>query len=132
MALADRARNEPRDLYDLWHLVSHGGIDLASLVPAITAKLAFRNVEPAGIQVAHHEEGAEAESSVVCSSRQPDVRVAAVRPGIPGVPSRAAAIRPAISQRCTCRPEPSAPVEAGLGQEQRSCRTTVETSVFHL
>src|ERR1035437_3745625 len=50
--LADRARNEPRDLYDLWHLVSHGGIDLAFLVPAITAKLAFRNVEPAGIQEA--------------------------------------------------------------------------------
>jgi predicted nucleotidyltransferase component of viral defense system len=52
VALADRARNEPRDLYDLWHLVSHGGIDLASLVPAITAKLAFRNMEPAGIQEA--------------------------------------------------------------------------------
>ena len=49
VALADRARNEPRDL---WHLVSHGGIDLAPLVPAITAKLAFRNVEPAGIQEA--------------------------------------------------------------------------------
>ena len=52
VALADRARNEPRDLYDLWHLLSHGGIDLGSLVPAITAKLAFRNVEPAGIQEA--------------------------------------------------------------------------------
>ncbi len=23
MALADKARNEPRDLYDLWHLTSH-------------------------------------------------------------------------------------------------------------
>ena len=52
MALADRARNEPRDLYDLWHLVSCGGVDLAHLVPAIAAKLAFRNAQAAGIQEA--------------------------------------------------------------------------------
>jgi len=52
VALADRARNEPRDLYDLWHLVSCGGIDLAHLVPAITSKLAFRSVEAVGIQEA--------------------------------------------------------------------------------
>ena len=45
LALADRARNEPRDLYDLWHLVSCEGIDLSGLVPAITAKLAFRKQE---------------------------------------------------------------------------------------
>ena len=52
MALADRARNEPRDLYDLWHLISHEGMDLSHLVPAITAKLAFRGLEVAGIQEA--------------------------------------------------------------------------------
>jgi predicted nucleotidyltransferase component of viral defense system len=80
IALADRARNEPRDLYttthanlrgsrrfpdrkrrqdcslhslvaaaprcDLWHLISR-------LAPAITAKLAFRNVEAAGIKEAN-------------------------------------------------------------------------------
>jgi predicted nucleotidyltransferase component of viral defense system len=50
IALADRARNEPRDLYDLWHLVSTEGIELSELVPAITAKLAFRRQEIAGIQ----------------------------------------------------------------------------------
>ena len=52
VALADRARNEPRDLYDLWHLISREGMDLSHLVPAIIAKLAFRNVEATGIQEA--------------------------------------------------------------------------------
>ena len=52
LALADRARNEPRDLYDLWYLVSCEGIDLSHLLPAITAKLAFRGQEADGIQAA--------------------------------------------------------------------------------
>lgn len=52
LALADRARNEPRDLYDLWYLVSFAGIDLSRLAAAITAKLAFREQEEAGIQQA--------------------------------------------------------------------------------
>lgn len=52
LALADRARNEPRDLYDLWYLVSCAGIDLSGLAPAITAKLAFREQAAAGIQEA--------------------------------------------------------------------------------
>ena len=52
LALADRARNEPRDLYDLWYLVSCEGINLSDLAPAITAKLAFREQAAAGIQEA--------------------------------------------------------------------------------
>jgi len=52
LALADSARNEPRDLYDLWHLVTSQGIDLSELVPAMTAKLAFRQQRAAGIQEA--------------------------------------------------------------------------------
>ena len=52
LALADRARNEPRDLYDLWHLVSFESIDVSDLLPAITAKLAFRGQQAAGIQEA--------------------------------------------------------------------------------
>jgi predicted nucleotidyltransferase component of viral defense system len=52
LALADRARNEPRDLYDLWYLVSCEGIDLSGPAPAITAKLAFREQQAAGIQEA--------------------------------------------------------------------------------
>lgn len=52
IALADRARNEPRDLYDLWYLVSCEGINLSDLAPAITAKLAFREQAAAGIEEA--------------------------------------------------------------------------------
>ena len=52
MALADRARNEPRDLYDLWYLISCEGMDLSRLAPAITEKLAFRKQEAKGIQEA--------------------------------------------------------------------------------
>jgi predicted nucleotidyltransferase component of viral defense system len=52
VALVDRARNEPRDLYDLWYLISRGGTELASLLPAISAKLAFRNMPAAGLQEA--------------------------------------------------------------------------------
>lgn len=50
LALADRARNEPRDLYDLWHLVSYEGIGLSGLLPAVTAKLTFRQQAVSGIQ----------------------------------------------------------------------------------
>jgi predicted nucleotidyltransferase component of viral defense system len=50
LALADRARNEPRDLYDLWYLVTREGVDIAELVQAISAKLTFREQEAAGIQ----------------------------------------------------------------------------------
>ena len=43
VALTDKARNEPRDLYDLWHLTSEGLIDFSTLIPEIEAKLAFRD-----------------------------------------------------------------------------------------
>jgi predicted nucleotidyltransferase component of viral defense system len=49
LALADRARNEPRDLYDLWHLTSHEGIQLGMLANAIRQKLEFRGKPFAGI-----------------------------------------------------------------------------------
>lgn len=42
VALTDKARNEPRDLYDLWHMASEGLIDFGELIPEIEAKLAFR------------------------------------------------------------------------------------------
>jgi len=50
VALQDRARNEPRDLYDLWYLTVHEGVDLAELVPAIEQKLQFRQKEIAGLE----------------------------------------------------------------------------------
>lgn len=42
IALVDGARNEPRDLYDLWHLTSNEGIELSPLVDAMRHELAFR------------------------------------------------------------------------------------------
>jgi hypothetical protein len=42
VALSDRARNEPRDLYDLWHLTSNQHVDLEELSDAIGEKLTFR------------------------------------------------------------------------------------------
>ena len=42
VALTDRARNEPRDLYDLWYLTEMENVDLSTLIPEITAKLEFR------------------------------------------------------------------------------------------
>lgn len=43
VALVDPARNEPRDLYDLWYLCEHGRhLDLGELTTAISQKLAFR------------------------------------------------------------------------------------------
>ena len=49
LALADRARNETRDLYDLWHLTSHEGIELGALADAMRQKLEFRGKPFAGI-----------------------------------------------------------------------------------
>jgi len=43
VALSDRARNEPRDLYDLWHLTSNHYVDITEIVGAIGEKLTFRN-----------------------------------------------------------------------------------------
>src|SRR5580698_9110122 len=42
LALADRARNEPRDLYDLWYLTSNEGIDLGPLADGMRRKLELR------------------------------------------------------------------------------------------
>jgi len=50
MALADRARNEPRDLYDLWYLTSHADVGVDHLAGAIGAKLEFRGQPYKGIE----------------------------------------------------------------------------------
>lgn len=44
VALLDRARNEPRDLYDLWYLTSGCHVDLSALVDAVAKKLEFRGL----------------------------------------------------------------------------------------
>jgi len=42
IAVCDRARNEPRDLYDLWYLCEQAHMDLAEVTDAIAGKLEFR------------------------------------------------------------------------------------------
>lgn len=44
IALLDRARNEPRDLYDLWFLTSGGHVNLSDLVGPVEQKLEFRGL----------------------------------------------------------------------------------------
>ena len=45
VALLDQARNEPRDLYDLWYLVEHARVDLSQAAEGIARKLVARNRE---------------------------------------------------------------------------------------
>jgi predicted nucleotidyltransferase component of viral defense system len=52
VALADAARTEPRDLYDLGHLTTEGGVDLLLLHNGIREKLRFRDKPFADIQSA--------------------------------------------------------------------------------
>lgn len=41
-ALLDPARNEPRDLYDMWFLISENKIELSELINGIQEKIAFK------------------------------------------------------------------------------------------
>jgi hypothetical protein len=50
VALQDKARNEPRDLYDLWFLTSHAGVEIGHLMGAITEKLRFREKDITGVE----------------------------------------------------------------------------------
>jgi len=58
IALADAARNEPRDLYDLWYLTSNEGVEMEQLIPAICEKLEFRGRLCEGLQSAIAEKEA--------------------------------------------------------------------------
>ena len=44
VALLDRARNEPRDLYDLWFLTANGHVRLSDLRDPLVRKLEFRGL----------------------------------------------------------------------------------------
>jgi uncharacterized protein len=52
LALTDSARNEPRDLYDLWYLTANDQVQLDHIIPAICQKLEFREKPCEGLQVA--------------------------------------------------------------------------------
>jgi predicted nucleotidyltransferase component of viral defense system len=50
VALQDKARNEPRDLYDLWFLTTRTGIEIGDLTEAIREKLCYPEKEIAGLE----------------------------------------------------------------------------------
>jgi hypothetical protein len=50
VALLDRARNEPRDLYDLWFLTANGHARLPDLLGSVVSKLEFRGVMLAAVR----------------------------------------------------------------------------------
>jgi predicted nucleotidyltransferase component of viral defense system len=52
VALTDPARNEPRDLYDLWYLTANEELQLDRLRPAICQKLEFRRKPCEDLQAA--------------------------------------------------------------------------------
>lgn len=49
LALSDRARNEPRDLYDLWYLLQSGDFRIAEMLRELALKLAFRERSLSGL-----------------------------------------------------------------------------------
>jgi hypothetical protein len=51
-ALTDKARNEPRDLYDLWYLLSYAELAFDPLRNELEAKLKFRNRSLEGLELA--------------------------------------------------------------------------------
>jgi len=52
LALSDRARNEPRDLYDLWYLFGSTNLRIAEMSAELDAKLAWRQRVVAGMEQA--------------------------------------------------------------------------------
>ena len=52
LALSDRARNEPRDLYDLWRLFGSTDVRIAEMRTELEAKLTFRQRAIAGMEQA--------------------------------------------------------------------------------
>jgi len=52
LALSDRARNEPRDLYDLWYLFDAMDLHIAEMRTELDTKLALRKRTAAGLEQA--------------------------------------------------------------------------------
>ncbi|MBI4305414.1 MAG: nucleotidyl transferase AbiEii/AbiGii toxin family protein, partial [Chloroflexi bacterium] len=52
LALSDRARSEPRDLYDLWYLLDFADLRIVELRAELDAKLALRQRTAVGVEQA--------------------------------------------------------------------------------
>ncbi len=71
VALLDRARNEPRDLYDLWFLTVGGHVRLPGLVDSVARKLEFRGLTLAQVS---REFAAKEDSPEANGTQRPDSR----------------------------------------------------------
>jgi predicted nucleotidyltransferase component of viral defense system len=91
LALFDRARNEPRDLYDLWFLTANGHVRLPDLLAAIVLKLEFR-----GLTLA--EVGKEFSAKEARYKKLWQVRLAAQMAELPEFDNIYRAVRRAIRQ----------------------------------
>ena len=57
LARTDPARNEPRDLYDLWYLTENEGLQLDRVLPAFCQKLEFREKPCEGLDCPCRHDG---------------------------------------------------------------------------
>jgi predicted nucleotidyltransferase component of viral defense system len=49
VALTDKQRTQPRDLYDLWYMTAEGHVDISTLATAVAKKLDFRQRSAEGL-----------------------------------------------------------------------------------
>jgi predicted nucleotidyltransferase component of viral defense system len=91
VALLDRARNEPRDLYDLWFLTDNGHVQLPGLIDSVASKLQFRGLTLAGM-------GAEFAGKEARLGRLWDVRLAPQVVELPAFDAVYRAVRRSLRQ----------------------------------
>lgn len=91
VALLDRARNEPRDLYDLWFLTANGHVRLRNLLEPVTRKLEFRGLTLAQV-------GREFSAKEVRYKTLWEVRLAAQMVGLPEFDAVYRTVRRALRQ----------------------------------
>ncbi len=128
LALSDRARNEPRDLYDLWYLFGATNLRIAEMRVELDAKLALRQRVVAGMEqaIAAKEDrllGALPSGSAFVSWGSPAL-LALVPPPPPLPPPGPARVGPSPPP---ARPGPIRTVGWGCGQAEKSNRRNSST-----
>jgi predicted nucleotidyltransferase component of viral defense system len=91
VALLDRARNEPRDLYDLWFLTANDHVRLSDLLDPVARKLEFRGLTLAQV-------GGEFAAKEARYKKLWQVRLAAQMADLPEFDAVCRAVRRALRQ----------------------------------
>lgn len=82
VALLDRARNEPRDLYDLWFVTVNGHVTLPDLLDPIARKAGVSRIDVGAGGHGVPRQGSAPEEALASSARRPDGRAPGVRRGL--------------------------------------------------